>query len=236
MTSERATQILNRNGLKLEPWQVTALASYAELLKDWNKKINLISRNDEENIWGAHILHSLSLLFHLRLPAGLQVLDLGTGGGLPGIPLAIARPDLHVTLLDSIRKKTLALEDITARLPVGNLQVVNARAEELARDGKPARLYAVVVSRAVAPLVDLLKWTSTLLDRRHPVQLTGLAPSGEFPLQTPFLAALKGGDLEKETRGARLRYPGVRVTDISLNFEGSSEAGLEEKKLLIAIP
>src|SRR5512140_2736429 len=92
---EKTKELLNRNGLLLDAQQLQALSSYVRLLQEWNGKVNLISRKDEENIWGGHVLHSLSVLFRLKLPPGLNILDLGTGGGLPGIPLAIASPEVR---------------------------------------------------------------------------------------------------------------------------------------------
>ncbi len=233
ISAARAAELLARNGLRLESQQIQALTSYVTLLLEWNTKVNLISRKDQDSIWGAHILHSLSVLFRLKLPADLSILDLGTGGGLPGLPLAIARPDIRFTLLDSIRKKTAALEDIVAHLPVGNVRVINGRAEELGAAGASPGPFHIVISRAVAPLADQLKWTRGLYEKARRVPVALEAAPGAGPLNTPFLAALKGGDLEDEVRSARLRYPALRLLDLPLGFEGSAEAGLEGKRLLL---
>ena len=230
---DRTVELLARNGLKLEPQQVQTLSSYASLLQDWNAKVNLISRKDQDNLWGGHILHSLAVLLRLGLPAGLSMLDLGTGGGLPGLPLAIARPDIHFTLLDSIRKKTAALEDIVARLPVSNIQVVNARAEEFPRTASSTSQFHIIISRAVAPLADLLKWSRGLFEKRERRAVELIGVPGRTVVQTPFVAALKGGDLSDEIRAARLKQPAIDILDIPLNFAGSAEAGLEGKRLLI---
>ena len=120
------TNIMRQNNLPLSEAQVASLAEYESLLREWNGRINLISRRDQENIWTAHILHSLSILFHLEIPASVRVLDLGSGGGLPGIPLAIARPDLTVVLLDSMAKKMRAVSDIVARLKLGDIDMAKA--------------------------------------------------------------------------------------------------------------
>src|SRR5512147_380996 len=100
---------LRENGLNLEDGRGELLERYVALLLEWNGKINLISRKGE-NVWESHILHSLAPLMQLKLPPGLRVLDLGTGGGLPGIPMAILHGEMEVTLLDSIGKKIKAVE------------------------------------------------------------------------------------------------------------------------------
>ena len=101
-----------QNGLRLSEEQLTLLETLAVRLLDWNQKINLISRRDEENFWTSHLLHCLALLFKVDLPAGSLILDLGTGGGLPGLPLKIVRPDLTLTLLDSTQKKINVVRDL----------------------------------------------------------------------------------------------------------------------------
>lgn len=97
--------ICHANGLTLDDMTLQRLSAYVELLSSWNTKINLVSRLDAQNLWLTHLLHCVSVLFFVKIPAKAKVLDLGTGGGLPGVPLAILRPDLDITLLDSIRKK-----------------------------------------------------------------------------------------------------------------------------------
>jgi len=115
-SSLRLSHICRDNGLRLEDRQVDLLRRYVDLLRGWNARVNLISRRDEENIWWSHILHSLSFLFFLQPGQGMRLLDLGTGGGLPGIPLAILRNDLHIVLLDSIRKKTAAVQEMAEQM------------------------------------------------------------------------------------------------------------------------
>jgi 16S rRNA (guanine527-N7)-methyltransferase len=226
----RLTTVLGRNGLMLESHQARVLAAYVGLLREWNSKLNLISRKDVEHVWTSHILHSLSLLFYIDFPPGIDLLDLGTGGGLPGIPLAVLRPDLHVTLLDSIRKKTAAVESMVDCLPLGNVTVITSRAEDLLKNER--KKFDVIVSRAVAPLSDLLKWTRGLHDksRRLPVRFKGQVEG----LRTPLLVAFKGGKIEDELRLSRSRFPAVTMHEVSLNFEGCTDVGLVEKRLVIA--
>lgn len=134
------------------------------LYKDWNSKINVISRKDMDGLYDHHILHSLSIAAYLKTMRpdeyssllepgnGATVLDLGTGGGFPGIPLAVMFPEIHFTLCDSIRKKTLVASEVSKSLGLENVTVANARAESL-----PGR-FDYVVSRAVASLTDFYPW------------------------------------------------------------------------------
>ena len=134
------------------------------LYKDWNSKINVISRKDMDGLYDHHILHSLSIAAYLKTMRpdeysrllspgnGTTVLDLGTGGGFPGIPLAVMFPEVSFTLCDSIRKKTLVASEVAGSLGLGNVVVANARAESL--PGK----FDFVVSRAVASLTDFYPW------------------------------------------------------------------------------
>jgi 16S rRNA (guanine527-N7)-methyltransferase len=203
--------VCQREGLTWGEEEGRRLQEYVERLLEWNGKINLISRRDEESIWGAHILHSLSLLFFVHVMPGLSVLDLGTGGGLPGVPLAIVRPDLRFTLIDATRKKVLAVEEMVRDMGLKNVRVAWKRAEDL------EVRYDMVVARAVAPLADLVTWSRRLLDP--------LSPAGE-------LICFKGGDLTEEIRDARIRAGLQGEQVISLVFPGSAEAGLEEKKIV----
>src|SRR5579872_506858 len=128
--------IADANGFRLSDEQLGKLGSYSELLRARNQTLNLISRKDEENIISKHILHSLTLVFpNVRLagfPVGANVFDLGTGGGLPGIPVKIARPDISITLCDSISKKIQAVQEIAQKLGLQEFRTAASRAEELA--------------------------------------------------------------------------------------------------------
>ncbi|MFM9055298.1 MAG: 16S rRNA (guanine(527)-N(7))-methyltransferase RsmG, partial [Bacteroidota bacterium] len=126
---------------------------FKELVLDWNARINLISRKDTETFEVRHVLHSLSVNRYIRFWAGARVLDLGTGGGFPGIPLAIVNPEVQFTLVDSIEKKMKAVADMVAQLELGNVRVVRSRVEEIKEP------FDYVVSRAVAPMPDLVRWT-----------------------------------------------------------------------------
>ena len=158
-------------------------------------------------------------------------MDFGTGGGLPGIPIAIARPDLSLCLVDSIQKKAKMVSAMIEQLPLLNASVVASRAEDLHL--KEGERFQLVIARAVAPLVDLLKWSTNLFNRRDRMKVL-IHDSGRVEeATTPMLLAMKGGELEDELKAATLRYPAI--TPIVVRFPGvplASEA-LDDKKVLV---
>jgi len=158
-----------------------------------------------------------------------KVLDLGTGGGLPGIPMAIVRPDLRIVLLDSIRKKTAAVQSMVDGLQLSTVQVVAGRAEDIAKEKEFSRAFDVVVSRAVAPLGDLIKWSRRLMK----ISDKSPAISDNKVLNYPCLLSLKGGDLASELETAKIKSGLKTWTQIDLVFDGSEELGLQEKKIII---
>jgi 16S rRNA (guanine527-N7)-methyltransferase len=225
--SLRVRQICLRCGLTISDAQFDLLSRFVGGLLEWNRAINVISRKDQENVWYGHILHSLSLLFILEIPEGSKLLDLGSGGGLPGIPIAIVRPDLEITLLDSITKKTKVMEDLRIKLGLSRVKVKTGRAEEVGREKGERGQYDLVVARAVAPLVDLIKWSGPFLrGGKFSVHQKGKRENVQ-------IAALKGGDLSAEITEARIKTPVSFIETIPIIFDGSVEIGLEEKKLVI---
>jgi len=225
-------RVMLSNGVGVEQGQDEKLRRYVTLLLEWNRRVNLISRRDEENIWENHILHSLAPLFVTEIPPGACVLDLGTGGGLPGVPLGILRSDLKITLLDSIRKKILALEDIIRALGADNLRTLLGRAEEIA-GSDVAGTFDIVLARGVGPLVDLIRWSKPLV-RRGPASVGPRATGGKKrEVVPPALVAWKGGDVEAEVRLATTKTKVQRIDVVDLVFAGSSGLGLEGKKLIV---
>ncbi len=225
-------KICSRNGLVLTDGQLEQLIRFVGELLRWNANVNLVSRRDQENIWFSHVLHSLALLFYIELPQGIRILDLGTGGGFPGIPIAIVRPDIQFVLLDSIRKKTAAVQDIVDRLGLTGVTVWTGRAEEIQRTHKAGGTFDVVLARAVASLRDLVRWSRPLLKPAHTPR-PDTAGEKKQVLTGPALVALKGGDLEKEIEEARIKENIRQVSILQLAFEGGLELGLEDKKALI---
>ena len=125
------SQVLKHYFPNLSEEQLLLYSKHEELFKSWNEKVNLVSRKDIENLTVKHILHSLSLVKYIRFDDGARVLDIGTGGGFPGIPLAIYYPNVKFTLVDSIEKKIKVVEDIVKELGLKNVVVKSSRAEEL---------------------------------------------------------------------------------------------------------
>lgn len=141
--------------------QKRQFAALYDLYLDWNSKINVISRKDIENLYEHHVLHSLGIAKVIRFRPGTQIMDLGTGGGFPGIPLAILFPEVQFHLVDSIGKKVRVASEIANSIGLKNITFRHARAEE--EKGK----FDFVVSRAVMPLTDLLKIIRKNISSKH---------------------------------------------------------------------
>src|SRR6478672_9952046 len=145
--------------------QLDQLKSLEGIYKEWNEKINVISRKDIDGLYEKHILHSLSIAAVFEFPAGNEIIDIGTGGGFPGIPLAIFFPDVNFRLVDSIAKKLKVVDAVVTSIGLTNVTTQHSRAEEI-RDRK----FDFVVSRAVAPLKDLWTWSKPLLKAKPKIK------------------------------------------------------------------
>jgi 16S rRNA (guanine527-N7)-methyltransferase len=191
--------------------QVEQLAMLEPLYKDWNSKINVISRKDEDSLVEKHILHSLSIAAAFQFNAGMNVLDLGTGGGFPGIPLAIFFPEVQFHLVDSIGKKIKVVDAVAENIGLKNVTTQHTRAEAITN-----RKFDVVVSRAVAPLADLWRWSRPLLSRkRSTAPLPNDAGQPNIQLPVPHgLICLKGGDLSKEIVSSGCRPRMMEIYEI----------------------
>ena len=187
------------------PRQLQQLAALEELYKDWNNKINVISRKDIDSLYEKHVLHSLAIAAAFRLEKNMQVIDIGTGGGFPGIPLAIFFPDTAFHLVDSIGKKIKVVEAVREATGLTNVTTQHARAEEI-----KGRKFDVAVSRAVAPLKDLHTWARPLLKKPS-------LPPASSPSDLPIphgLICLKGGDLGAEISESHTRPRIMEIHDI----------------------
>lgn len=160
--------------------QKKQLAALYDLYTEWNAKINVISRKDIENLYEHHVLHSLGIARVIQFRAGSRIMDLGTGGGFPGIPLAILFPEVHFHLVDSIGKKVRVATEVATAIGLKNVTFRHARAEE------EKQTFDFVVSRAVMPLADLIK----IIKKNISVKQQNALPNG--------LICLKGGELEHE--------------------------------------
>jgi 16S rRNA (guanine527-N7)-methyltransferase len=222
--------LCQKNGIHITDIQISHLSAFKSLLLDWNKKINLISRKNEENIWKGHIALSLSLLFKIELPAGSNILDLGTGGGFPGIPLSILLPECYFTLLDSTQKKITCVQSMTESLQLKNVKTVWGRAEELNQQHPYHNTFDVVVMRSVSNLSNLLTWGVPFLKRTKKTNFH----DDKVLISTPTLITFKGAEIEEEEALAKKQFPSIALQSIPLTFAGSEEFDNLDKKLILA--
>ncbi len=158
------------------------LGALSAVYAEWNEKINVISRKDMDAFYEHHVLHSLAIATQFNFTENMQVMDLGCGGGFPGIPLAILFPETRFLLVDSIAKKLKVVDEVASAIGLSNVTTLHTRAEAI-KDLK----FDVIISRAVAPLKDLLYWSRPLLKKQR-----------NTPGQAQGLICLKGGDLAAE--------------------------------------
>jgi len=207
--------ICSANSIVMDKDQIDDIKRYAGELQIWNQKVNLISRKDEDNIPIRHILHSLTYLKYYSIPQKATCLDVGTGGGLPGIPLSLARPDLNMTLVDSIAKKmkvTSMLADHTGRKKI---RTICSRAEDLSANKQHRYRYDIVFARAVKRMERVIDWVKPLLKKNGKVVF------------------YKGGDLSEEIEEAKKIFPKLFVEERDIDVIGIDWFKKEEKKLIV---
>ena len=207
--------ILSANGIILEVEQLRLIERYVQELTYWNERVNLISRNDTQNILENHILHSLSLLKYVGIPQKARCIDVGTGGGLPGIPIKIARTDLFMTLLDSIKKKIKITEMLAKHTGLRNITAVCMRAEDFARQKNNFGRFDVVFSRAVGKIGTVIAWTKDILK-----------PDGLFVF-------LKGGNLDEEKESAKKMFKNLLIDEYIIDLVGYEKFKKDEKKVVV---
>ncbi|MDO4737867.1 MAG: 16S rRNA (guanine(527)-N(7))-methyltransferase RsmG [Bacteroidales bacterium] len=173
-------EIIKKYFPNLTELQAEQFAQLEALYSDWNTKINVISRKDIQNLYEHHVLHSLGIAKIINFKEGTTIMDLGTGGGFPGIPLAILFPQAQFHLVDSIGKKVKVASEVANAIGLKNVKFSHARAEEIKEQ------YDFVVTRAVMPMVDLIKVSRKNIQREQ----KNAIPNG--------ILALKGGELERE--------------------------------------
>ena len=220
MTYTEFNEIISSKFPEVTPEQMEQFRKMEELYRDWNSKINVVSRKDIDQLYRHHVLHSLGIAAYLKtqmpdvydrlrgegvysaaLP--LKILDLGTGGGFPGIPLAVMFPKAEFTLCDSIGKKIIVATEVSRGLDLKNVKTVNARAESL------PETFDYVVSRAVTSLDNFMPWVK-----------------GKY---TEGILYLKGGDLTEEIAKAKLRKGSVHTWPIS---EWTDDPFFETKQVI----
>ena len=178
--------------------QLQQFGALENLYKEWNEKINVVSRKDIDSIYLHHILHSLTIAAIADFKPGTQVIDIGCGGGFPGIPLAIFFPEVKFHLVDSIAKKLKVVAAVCEDANIKNITIQHTRAEEIKN-----RKFDFAVSRAVAPLKELWQWSKPLIKPSNPNQTIANG-----------LLCLKGGDLHNEISESNTRPKLMRVHDI----------------------
>lgn len=207
------------------PKQLQQFSALESLYKEWNEKINVISRKDIDSLYEKHVLHSLSIAAAFEFDNEMNVLDIGTGGGFPGIPLAIFFPGTTFHLVDSIGKKIKVVETVINEIGLSNVTTQHTRAEEIKN-----KKFDVVVSRAVAPLKDLWTWAKPLLHKRpHSFQTKEeelINDPGTTLPKAGGLICLKGGDLTLEISESGCR---PRIMEV---YEIFNEEYFREKFLL----
>lgn len=179
------TEIIQKYFSDFNAKQMEQLQQLGPLYKEWNEKINVISRKDIDSLYEKHVLHSLSIAAAFNFPDNTEIVDLGTGGGFPGVPLAIFFPKVKFHLVDSIAKKLKIVDAVTAATGLTNISTQHSRIEAIKN-----RKFDFVVSRAVAPLKDLWNWSKPLLRTK--------SLKNEETAFQPGLICLKGGDLAAE--------------------------------------
>lgn len=206
--------LINKYFPKLSAAQLAQFEQLEPLYREWNDKINVVSRQDIENLNERHVLHSLAIARVVGFSPGAHLLDLGTGGGFPGIPLAILFPETKFTLVDGTGKKIKVVQEVAEALNLKNVIAIHTRAEDLKMMGQ----FDFVLSRGVATLDKLLIWGQKFMKKDHMHAL----PNG--------ILALKGGDLRAEIKA--LPGKGKSYTDVFPIRKFFSEEFFEEKSVV----
>jgi 16S rRNA (guanine527-N7)-methyltransferase len=201
--SGKKVEVIHRYFNEFTPEQERQWEGLEAVYRQWNEFINVISRKDIDSLYERHVLHSLAIATEFAFGEGMQVVDIGTGGGFPGIPLAIFFPKATFHLVDSIGKKIKVVNEVARALQLKNVKTYHVRAETL-----PKGQFDFAISRAVAPLGELWAWSRPLLANRH--ALNNPHKNG--------LVCLKGGDLTEEIAASGLR---PRVWELAPVFKES---------------
>ena len=216
LTAADVRRICLENGLDISDSQWQLLEKWAALLLEVNQNVNLISRKETEFLWEKQILPCLALLIFRKFSPDADVCDFGTGGGLPGMLLAIVRPDLRLTLLDSRRKKIEVVQQMIDNLKLSNAQTVLGRGEELGKQRPWRQRFPLLTARAVGPLIDLVRWTADLRKVES------------------VLHIYKGGEIKDEVFALSKKVSGVRVNKSLMVMKGYPKFA-ENQKYIISL-
>lgn len=213
---KQITSFYWENGFSPDPMQLERLAFFAELVSEKNESVNLISRRDIGSIIENHVFLSAYIVRYLPEKISL-FLDIGTGGGFPGIPMAIMRPTLRGVLADSTGKKIEAVKDFVDKLKMGNISAENMRVESPEFIEKYKNSFDLVVSRATVPLIILLRYSLPLLKEKG------------------YIAALKGGNLDEEFQKAMIKYKAYikKSTIFDLYYKPTNVRNQKGKKFVL---
>jgi 16S rRNA (guanine527-N7)-methyltransferase len=190
-------EVISQNFPELTEKQLNQFSKLEDLYTDWNAQINVISRKDIEALYVKHVLHSLGIAKVQPFLPGSKILDVGTGGGFPGIPLAIMFPETQFVLVDSIGKKIKVVEAVAEALDLQNVTAIHARAEKVLGE------FDFIVSRAVTKMDDFVKWVRKKIRRKNRHQLKN------------GILYLKGGDLSEELQN----FPSAKLFDLTDYFD-----------------
>lgn len=204
------------NSFNPDPTKVERLAFFAELVAEKNEQVNLISRKDVDSIIENHIFISAFITRYIPEKC-TYFLDIGTGGGFPGIPLAIMRPEMRGVLVDATKKKADAVQEFVNKLKLGNVRVENERVESPEFIAKYSQNFDLVISRATVPLIILMRYALPLIKEKA------------------FIAAMKGGNLEEEYSKAELKYKSCikKSTTFELAYRPNNIRNKKGKKLIL---
>jgi len=192
-------EIITKYFSQLTEKQIEQFTTLYTLYADWNSKINVVSRKDFESLYEKHVLHSLAIAKYIQFEKGTKILDIGTGGGFPGIPLAILFPEVEFTLCDSIGKKIKVAEEVSKGLGLTNTDFVVGRVENLKEE------FHFILSRAVAPMETLYRWTQDYIAEEC------------FNSKLNGYLLLKGGDLKEEIKEIKRLNAKLNVQTSDLN-------------------
>jgi len=207
--------IASANGIVLELEQVIVFERYHKELIYWNEKVNLISRKDVDNIYERHLLHSISALKYIEIPPKSKCLDIGTGGGLPGIPIAIATGDITMIMVDSIAKKVKIADMLAKHTGLRRISAIQSRVEDLQAKKDYLNYFNFVFARAVTRIADLMQRSVPLLK------------------QNGIYVLYKGGDISSEIEDALAKFPQFSFEVIDIDFFGLPFFKNEEKKIVV---